>query len=156
MKETNEYAGAPSSELIWFPYKWLHGIQFQKHSDNADYALGEFDMILNRFKNWPQDFAADLPPAPAGFMAHAQMLTAANVFTTPVTKPAWKIKPSWYLVAKDDKVINPDPERLYAERAHSHKVEAEAASHAVYISHAKEVAALIEDAAGQARVAGSH
>ena len=57
MKETNEYAGAPSSELIWFPYKWLHGIQFQKHSDNADYALGEFDMILNRFKNWPEDFA---------------------------------------------------------------------------------------------------
>ena len=89
-------------------------------------------------------------------MAHAQMLTAAKVFATPVTNPAWKIKPSWYLVAKDDKVINPDLERMYAERAHSHKVEAEGASHAVYISHAREVAALIEDAAGQPRVAGSH
>ena len=89
-------------------------------------------------------------------MAHAQMLAAAKVFTTPVTNPAWKIKPSWYLVAKDDKVINPDLERLYAERAHSQKVEAEGASHAVYISHAKEAAALIEEAAGQARVAGSH
>jgi pimeloyl-ACP methyl ester carboxylesterase len=107
-------------------------------------------------KNFPQDFAADLPPAQADFMAHAQALTAAKVFTTQVTAAAWKVKPSWYMVAKDDKVINPDLERMYAERAHSHKVEAEGASHAVYISHAKEVAALIEDAAGQARVAGSH
>ena len=105
-------------------------------------------------KNFPQDFAADLPSAQADFMAHAQMLTALKVFTTPVTNPAWKIKPSWYLVAKNDKVINPDLERTYAERAHSHKVEAEGASHAVYISHAKEVAALIEDAAGHASVAG--
>ena len=84
------------------------------------------------------------------------MLTAAKVFTTPITTAAWKLKPSWYLVAKDDKTINPNLERMYAERAHSHKVEIEGASHAVYISHAKEVAALIEDAAGQARVAGSH
>ena len=86
-------------------------------------------------------------------MAHAQMLTAAKVFTTPITNPAWKLKPSWYLVAKDDKTINPDLERMYAERAHSHKVEAEGASHAVYISHAREVAALIEEAANQAPVA---
>ena len=43
--------------------------------------------------------------------------------------------------------------RMYAERAHSHKVEVEGASHAVYISHAKEVAALIEEAANRARVA---
>jgi osmotically inducible protein OsmC len=78
------------------------------------------------------------------------------VFTTPITNPAWKLKPSWYPVAKEDKTINPDLERMYAERAHSHKVEIEGASHAVYISHPKEVAALIEDAAGQARVAGSH
>jgi pimeloyl-ACP methyl ester carboxylesterase len=107
-------------------------------------------------KNFPQDFAADLPAAEADFMAHAQMPTAAKVFTTPVTNAAWKTKPSWYLVAKEDKVINPDLERMYAERARSHEVEAEGASHAVYISHAKEVAALIEDAAGKARVAGSH
>ena len=45
-------------------------------------------------------------------MAHAQMLTAAKVFTTPITNPAWKLKPSWYLVAKDDKTINPDLERM--------------------------------------------
>jgi pimeloyl-ACP methyl ester carboxylesterase len=83
-------------------------------------------------------------------MAHAQMPTAAKVFTTPITNPAWKLKPSWYLVAKDDKTINPDLERMYAERAHSHKVEIEGASHAVYVSHPKEVAALIEEAAQQA------
>ena len=56
---------------------------------------------------------------------------------------------------EEDKTINPDLERMYAERAHSHKVEAEGASHALYISHAKEVAALIEEAADQSRVAHS-
>ena len=100
--------------------------------------------------NFPADFAADLPREQAEFMAHAQMLTAAKVFTTPITNPAWKLKPSWYLVAKDDKTINPDLERMYAERAHSHKVEVEGASHAVYESHPKEVAALIEEAAQHA------
>ena len=107
--------------------------------------------------NFPEDFAADLPPAQAEFMAQAQMPAAAKVFTTSVTNPAWKLKPSWYMVAQDDKTINPDLERMYAERAHSHKVEAEGASHAVYISHAKEVAALIEEAAHQVgSVADSH
>jgi pimeloyl-ACP methyl ester carboxylesterase len=105
--------------------------------------------------NFPTDFAADLPREQAEFMAHSQMLTAAKVFTTPITNPAWKLKPSWYLVATADKTINPDLERMYAERAHSHKVEAEGASHALYISHAKEVAALIEEAADQSRVAHS-
>ena len=105
--------------------------------------------------NFPHDFAADLPDMQAEFMAHAQMPAAAKVFTTPVTNPAWKLKPSWYMVAQDDRVINPELERMYAERAHSHKVEAEGASHAVYISHAKEVATLIEDAAGHARMAAS-
>ena len=100
--------------------------------------------------NFPSDFAADLPAMQAEFMAHAQIPTAAKVFATPITHPAWKFKPSWYMVAKADKTINPDLERMYAERAHSHKVEVEGASHAVYISHPKEVAALIEDAAQHA------
>ena len=104
--------------------------------------------------NFPSDFAADLPPELANFMAHAQIPAAAGVFTTPVTNPAWKTKPSWYMVAQADKVINPDLERMYAARAHSHKVEAQGASHAVYISHAKEVAALIEQAAENANLAG--
>jgi pimeloyl-ACP methyl ester carboxylesterase len=97
--------------------------------------------------DFPEDFAADLPREQADFEAHSQMLTAAQVFTTPVTAPAWKVKPSWALVATADKIINPDLERMYAARAHSHKVEVEGASHSVYQSHPKEVAALIEEAA---------
>jgi pimeloyl-ACP methyl ester carboxylesterase len=109
------------------------------------------DFVFLDPANFPEDFAADLPREQAEFMAHAQMLTAAKVFTTPITNPAWKLKPSWYMVAKADKTINPNLERMYAERAKSHKVEVEGASHAVYISHPKEVAALIEDAAQHAK-----
>jgi pimeloyl-ACP methyl ester carboxylesterase len=96
------------------------------------------------------DFAADLPEAQAEFEAQAQALTAAAVFTTPAHNPAWKTKPSWYAVATLDRIINPDLERMYAKRAHSHTIEVEGASHSVYESRPKEVAALIEDAANHA------
>jgi len=96
------------------------------------------------------DFAADLPEAQAEFEAHAQALTAAAVFTTPAHNPAWKTKPSWYAVATLDRIINPDLERMYAKRARSHTIEVEGASHSVYESRPKEVAALIEDAANHA------
>jgi pimeloyl-ACP methyl ester carboxylesterase len=55
------------------------------------------------------------------------------------------------LVAAKDRTINPDLERWYATRANSHKVEVSGASHAVYVSRPKEVAALIEEAASHAR-----
>ena len=97
--------------------------------------------------NFPSDFAADLPRSQSDFMAHAQVPAAATVFTIPASHPAWKVKPTWYMVAAADKVINPSLERMYAARAHSHSVEVPNASHAVYISHPAEVAALIEDAA---------
>ena len=100
--------------------------------------------------HYPADFAADLPEAQAEFEAQAQALTAAAVFTTPAHNPAWKTKPSWYAVATLDRIINPDLERMYAKRAHSHTIEVEGASHSVYESHPKEVAALIEDAANHA------
>jgi pimeloyl-ACP methyl ester carboxylesterase len=96
------------------------------------------------------DFAADLPRDEAEFEAHAQILTSAQVFTSQISDPAWKTKPSWYMVAKADRIINPDLERLYAKRAHSHTVEIAGASHSVYESHPKEVAALIEQAAQHA------
>jgi pimeloyl-ACP methyl ester carboxylesterase len=99
---------------------------------------------------YPADFAADLPGEQAEFEAQAQQLTAASVFTTPAGVPAWKTKPSWYAVAKSDRIINPDLERMYAKRAHSHTIEVEGASHSVYESHPKEVAALIEEAANHA------
>jgi pimeloyl-ACP methyl ester carboxylesterase len=94
-----------------------------------------------------KDFGADLPAAEAEFEAQAQVFTAAKVFATPLTNPAWKQKPSWYMVAKSDRIISPELERMYAARAHSHTVEVAGASHSVYRSHPKEVAALIEAAA---------
>jgi pimeloyl-ACP methyl ester carboxylesterase len=94
------------------------------------------------------EFAADLSAAEADFEARSQGVTAAQVFATPITAPAWKTKPSWYMVAGADHIISPDLERMYAARAHSRKVvEAPGASHSVYRSHPAEVAALIEMAA---------
>jgi pimeloyl-ACP methyl ester carboxylesterase len=100
---------------------------------------------------FPIDFAADLPHDQAVFEAKSQQLTAAGVFTTHVSVAAWKTKPSWTLVAGSDRIINPDLERMYARRAHSHVVEVSGASHSVYESHPKEVAALIEEAAKSGR-----
>jgi pimeloyl-ACP methyl ester carboxylesterase len=96
---------------------------------------------------FPKYFAADLPREQAEFEARSQIETAAAVFTGQVTTPAWRSKPSWMLVAKADLIINPDLERWYAKRAHSHTAEADGASHSVYETHPEEVAAMIEDAA---------
>ena len=96
-------------------------------------------------------FAADLPAEQAAFMARSQVLNAAANFNAVITTAAWKTKPSWVLVAGKDRTINPELERWYAARAKSHKVEVEGASHVVYISRPKEVAALIEEASSQAR-----
>jgi pimeloyl-ACP methyl ester carboxylesterase len=92
-------------------------------------------------------FAADLPAEQAAFMARSQVFNLAENFKAVITTPAWRSKPSWMLVATKDRTINPDLERWYAERAKSHKVEVAGASHAVYVSRPKEVAALIEEAA---------
>ncbi|TCL71086.1 hypothetical protein EV286_10659 [Rhizobium sp. BK251] len=56
-------------------------------------------------------FAPNLPAARAEFMARSQVPAAVQVFTTPLTAAAWKTKPSWAIVAADDKIINPDLER---------------------------------------------
>jgi pimeloyl-ACP methyl ester carboxylesterase len=91
-------------------------------------------------------FAADLPAEQAAFMARSQVFNLGDNFSAVISTAAWRTKPSWMLVAGSDRTINPDLERWYAERAKSHKVEVAGASHCVYISHAKEVAALIEEA----------
>jgi pimeloyl-ACP methyl ester carboxylesterase len=96
-------------------------------------------------------FAADLSREQAGFMARSQALNYADNFKAVITTAAWRSKPSWMLVAGSDRTINPDLQRWYATRASSHKVEVSGASHSVYISRPKEVAALIEQAASQAR-----
>jgi pimeloyl-ACP methyl ester carboxylesterase len=99
---------------------------------------------------FPSHFAADLPVAEARFAAQSQVLTAARVFSTPMTVAAWKSKPSWAIVAAADKIINPDLERFYYRRAGSHVTELQGASHSVYESRPKEVAAVIEQAAEHA------
>lgn len=95
-------------------------------------------------------FAADLPAEQAAFMAHSQVLINDANFHGVITTPAWKSKPSWMLVPTKDRTINPELERWYATRAKSHKIEVPGASHAVYVSHPKDVAALIEQAATHA------
>jgi pimeloyl-ACP methyl ester carboxylesterase len=96
-------------------------------------------------------FAADLPNELAAFMARSQVLNFADNFSAVITTPAWRSKPSWMLVPTKDRTINPDLERWYAARAKGQKVEISGASHCVYVSRPKEVAAVIEEAATHAR-----
>src|SRR5580700_8080163 len=92
------------------------------------------------------DFAADVPPEKAWFMAISQVPISTDAFTHKVTSPAWKTKPTWYMVATEDRSINPDQERMMAKRANATTVEVNA-SHVAYMSHPKEAAKLIEEAA---------
>jgi pimeloyl-ACP methyl ester carboxylesterase len=91
-------------------------------------------------------FAADVKPELASFMANAQMPWGVAALSGAVTEPAWKTKPSWYLVATADKMIPPDAQRAMAKRAGASVVE-QSGSHAVYVSQPKAVAELIEKAA---------
>src|SRR5271156_1263404 len=95
------------------------------------------------------DFAADIPPAQAHFMAIAQVPISTDSFTHKVTNPAWKNKPTWYMVASSDRSINPIQERMMAKRANAKTVEVNS-SHVAYMSHPKEAAKLIEEAASSA------
>jgi pimeloyl-ACP methyl ester carboxylesterase len=95
-------------------------------------------------------FAADLSAEQAAFMARSQVFNLGDNFKAAISKPAWRSKPSWMLVAGKDRAINPDLERWYAMRANSHTVEVSGASHAVYVSRPKEVAGLIDQAASHA------
>ena len=92
------------------------------------------------------DFAADIPVAESHFMAIAQVPISTDAFVHKVTNPAWKTKPTWYMVATSDRSINPIQERMMAKRAHAKTVEVPA-SHVAYMSHPKETAKLIEEAA---------
>lgn len=94
-------------------------------------------------------FAADLPAGQAAFMARSQVFNFADNFSATISSAAWRMKPSWVLVAGSDRTINPELERWYAARAKSHVTEVPGASHVLYISHPKEVAAVIEEAASQ-------
>ena len=91
-------------------------------------------------------FAADVDPATAQFMADSQVPWGVNALAGRVTVPAWKAKPSYYLVASDDHMIPPPAQRAMAKRAGATVVETRG-SHAVYVSKPEEVAKLIERAA---------
>jgi hypothetical protein len=65
------------------------------------------------------DFAADVPPAVSHFLAESQVPIPTDAFTHKVTNPAWRSKPTWYVVATADRSINPDQERMMAKRAHA-------------------------------------
>ena len=97
-------------------------------------------------EHFAADFAADLPKDQAQFMAISQVPISTDAFTHKVTNPAWKTKPTWYMVATEDRSINPEQERMMAKRAHATTVELKA-SHVAYMSHPKESAKLIEEAA---------
>ncbi|AOF94138.1 alpha/beta hydrolase [Sinorhizobium sp. RAC02] len=91
-------------------------------------------------------FAADVDPELAAFMADSQVPWGVEALAGEVTVPAWKQKPSWYLVATEDHMIPVDAQRGMAKRAGATTVD-QAGSHAVYVSQPNAVAKIIEDAA---------
>ena len=99
---------------------------------------------------FPNDFAADAPEPVARFMAISQVPIAGDALKAKATVAAWKQKPSYAVVATQDRMINPDLERFMAKRAQSQVIELPG-SHAIVLSHAPEVAALIEKAATEAK-----
>lgn len=102
-------------------------------------------LFLDREK-FADSFAADIPTAEAAFMADSQVPWGVEALEGAVSEPAWRSKPSWYLVATDDRMIPPPAQRSMAERAGSTVVE-EAGSHSIYVSQPQAVAALIRQAA---------
>lgn len=95
------------------------------------------------------DFAADLPAADARFMAQSQVIPAIGAATTPVSKAAWRSKPSWAIISTADRTVHPDLERTMAKRAGSKTVEIDG-SHVAFIAHPEQVARVIEQAAATA------
>jgi pimeloyl-ACP methyl ester carboxylesterase len=91
-------------------------------------------------------FAADVRPDVAQFMADSQVPWGVEALAGAVTNPAWRVKPSWYLVASEDKMIPPAAQRQMAARAGA-KVQEAAGSHAIYVSKPAVVASIIEEAA---------
>jgi pimeloyl-ACP methyl ester carboxylesterase len=113
---------------------------------NNDMRATKDDFLYLDLAAFPADFAADVAPAQANFMAHSQQMLAKAAGGAPVTSAAWHQKKSWALIATRDHNINPDLERRMAKRAGSETIEVPA-SHAAYVSRPDEVARLIERAA---------
>jgi pimeloyl-ACP methyl ester carboxylesterase len=108
-------------------------------------------LFLDREK-FASSFAADLPAQDAAFMADSQVPWGVEALNGTITEAAWRTKPSWYLVATDDRMIPPPAQRAMSERAGSTVVEAPG-SHSIYVSQPHATAELIKQAARQALVA---
>ena len=104
-------------------------------------------LMLDKAK-FADSFAADVDPSTARFMADSQVPWGVEALAGKVTVPAWKSKPSFYLVASDDRMIPPPAQRAMAERAGAKMTET-SGSHAVYVSKPAEIARLIKQAAEQ-------
>ncbi len=110
-------------------------------------------LYLDKAK-FPASFAADVDEEKAAFMADSQVPWGEEALSGTISEPAWKTKPSWYLVASDDKMIPPPAQRFMSKRAGSTVVEV-AGSHAIYVSQPKAVAALIEQAVKGVKMAAN-
>jgi pimeloyl-ACP methyl ester carboxylesterase len=106
-------------------------------------------LLLDREK-FAASFAGDLPKEKAEFMADSQVPWGLEALSGTISEPAWKSKPSWYLVVTEDKMIPVAAQRLMAKRAGSNVVEV-GGSHAIYVSNPKAVAEIIEKAAKEAK-----
>jgi len=104
-------------------------------------------LFLDRDK-FHASFAADLPAEQAAFMADSQVPWGVDALGGAISQPAWRSKPSWYLVATDDRMIPPPAQRSMAERAGATTVEV-AGSHSIFLSQPAAVAELIEQAASE-------
>ena len=102
-------------------------------------------LFLDREK-FRASFAGDVPAEQAAFMADSQVPWGVDALSGPITEPAWRTKPSWYLVATEDRMIPPPAQRAMSERAGATVVETDG-SHSVYVSQPAAVASLIEQAA---------
>jgi pimeloyl-ACP methyl ester carboxylesterase len=107
-------------------------------------------LFLDREK-FAASFAADLPEHDAAFMADSQVPWGVDALGGEISEPAWRSKPSWYLVASDDHMIPPPAQRFMSERSGATVVEAPG-SHSIYVSQPKATADLIKRAAQQALV----
>ena len=110
-------------------------------------------LFLDKAK-FPASFAADVDEEKAAFMADSQVPWGVEALGGMISEPAWKTKPSWYLVATDDKMIPPPAQRFMSKRAGSTVVEV-AGSHAIYVSQPNAVAALIETAVKGVKMAAN-
>src|SRR5436190_14131999 len=102
-------------------------------------------LFLDKAK-FAASFAADVDAEKAAFMADSQVPWGVGALGGAISEPAWKTKPSWYLVTTEDKMIPPAAQHFMSERARATVVE-EQGSHAIYVSKPEAVAALIERAA---------